>query len=158
MPPKGWKKGITPSIRIVKICPNCKKEFKIYPSIQNKTFCSRKCRTEATTLWDKEGRYHSTGGYIMIPKPGISKPGKLKDLMYEHRAVAENILKRKLDRTEEVHHINGNKQDNRPENLMIIDSISHKSSRSDHFKCICEKCGHINIYIPLEGILLSTIK
>ena len=43
----------------------------------------------------------------------------------EHRLVAEQMVGRSLSDAEVVHHINGNKIDNRPENLMILSQSEH---------------------------------
>jgi len=48
-----------------------------------------------------------------------------------HRAIMEEHLGRKLLRTEIIHHINGDKTDNRIENMEIIAQSSHISCHRD---------------------------
>ena len=46
---------------------------------------------------------------------------------YVHRLVVEAQIGRSLRRDEQVHHLNGRKDDNRPENLEVVDCGEHTS-------------------------------
>ena len=112
-----------------KKCITCKISFskKVNVSIKSWSkvmFCSRKCRGEYQSkyLIGKKSSNYKGGtvtkrGYISIYISGKR--------MYEHRHVMEQFLKRKLNVREHVHHINHNKEDNRIENLELIDIQDH---------------------------------
>jgi len=51
-------------------------------------------------------------------------------LNYTHRTVAEKKLGGSIYKGYEVHHINGNKTDNRPSNLTVVSSSKHKQIHS----------------------------
>ena len=104
------------------ICEVCRESFYVKPARlrrYNVRFCSRDCQK---VEWAKEKRKVRSDGYVQVTGNGLNT--------LEHRLVMEAHLGRPLTRTEHVHHINEKRDDNRLENLEIIDIADH--SRHHH--------------------------
>jgi hypothetical protein len=63
---------------------------------------------------EPKARYQYDAGYVLV-RVGKGRKG----LRYEHHVVMERLLGRPLERHEEVHHLNGVRDDNRSENLEL---------------------------------------
>ena len=76
----------------------------------------------------KEGRTRSVDGYIMV-RSKTGSPGKGKGAFYrgEHIVVWEQAHGKPLPKGWVVHHLNGVKDDNRPENLAGMPRHEHHS-------------------------------
>ena len=86
---------------------------------QNKSATCKSCRTdvgEANGNW-KGGRTRHKAGYVMVRVP--DHPRASLGYVFEHILVAEELIGRYLVEGESVHHINGVRDDNRPENLEL---------------------------------------
>lgn len=82
-------------------------------------------------LYKARGKKVEQGdGYMLVycPEYPSAKPN---GYVLEHRLVMANYLGRPLKQEEHVHHINGNKKDNRIENLEIVSNAEH---RKEHWK------------------------
>jgi len=83
---------------------------------------SEKMKGENNPNW-KGGKRKNKNGYIMIHKPNhpfVSASCYIN----QSRLIAEKCLKRYLTIQEVVHHINGIKDDDRPENLYVFTTNS----------------------------------
>jgi hypothetical protein len=109
---------------VVSECLACSKPIKSTPSRIRK-FCSLACRGK---IWRGKGsprfkgsRFRTVAGYIEITHPETGSRVR------EHRYLMEKFLGRTLLPSEDVHHKNGIKDDNRLENLQLLDHGEHST-------------------------------
>lgn len=71
-------------------------------------------------------------GYKMIVREGKG------NRVYLHRYIMEQYLGRKLSRNEHVHHIDGNRSNNKLENLELLTATEHALEHLEHRRT-CKK-------------------
>jgi transposase-like protein len=72
-----------------------------------------------------------------------------KTHVYEHHVIAEEMLNRELRNNEEVHHLDKNRSNNSPDNLLVLDKDQHVKLHSWLDK---------NIIIPKPSYAIRTLK
>ncbi len=105
-----------------KICQNCKgNKANMYARLcWNCYLPTKKTRKVGSRSFTE------VKGYIVVYNPDHPNANH-HGYVLEHRIVMEKKIGRYLESNELVHHINGDKHDNRPENLMIVSRKYHPS-------------------------------
>lgn len=143
---------------IPRTCERCGKDFLARPDHVRDggaRFCSRKCGNQDKGR--KTVHKPNAHGYLRVTFGGKT--------FYEHRLVASAVLGRPLLDTEEVHHVDRNRSDNRPEQLMVlpshaehmrIEAIQHprqKRWHTDYDACIV--CGRSSVKHGSHGLCVT---
>lgn len=97
-------------------CEYCGKPFEKTPKKRRKRFCTVECACK----WKRTRERKTIGkdGYVHVWQ---SDGGSVK----EHIIIMERILGRKLKKGECVHHIDGNRHNNSPDNLQLMTIGEH---------------------------------
>lgn len=107
-------------------CVTCKKDYWVKGAIRRASskFCSKPCQRGIHHPNWKGGRKINSQGYVLIHNPDHRYADK-QGYVREHRLVMEKELGKPIHPRYDVHHINGDKKDNRPENLQVLTSLQH---------------------------------
>lgn len=126
-------------IVIDKICVDCGDRVTVRSSSVKATLRADGTPQGKCNACAKPGQYISTTGYVMLRLP--KHPNATKDgYVPEHRWVKEQQLGRYLERSETVHHIDGNKLNNDPINLQL-----RQGNHGAGVKYQCLDCGSHNV-------------
>jgi len=115
-------------------CKHCGKVDLVQRYYLGRPYCSRKCSSLAISK-KMRGKNHPnwnggktmSHGYVVLSNYHDHPMATKRGHVLEHRLIMSEHIGRPLDKNEDVHHINGDKKDNRIENLELLPHHKHIS-------------------------------
>lgn len=125
---------------VIKNCKVCGKEMRRKPSQGAAETCSRACQTLGRITRPLDRQHNGrparldNSGYVLVWEPLHPNSKPLKGWYQEHRLVVERRIGRYLRSDEAVHHVNEIKDDNRDENLELMDALDHATLSARNYR------------------------
>ena len=106
------------------------------------------------------GKFVDADGYVRVTGMKAHPRANPAGQVYEHILVMEERFGRAITTEEHVHHRNGDKQDNRPENLEVLSATEHRSKHGKeggfaHFDGAVTGKGGVAVYLPKVDRVVS---
>lgn len=115
-------------VKEIRFCKRCNEPFHRKNGNVGAKYCSRLCSLRDLNTLEHQAKAGKVGGAIKKSRRGIftKTTSYIKEEgVHQHRIVMEKKLGRKLNRGEIVHHKDGNKHNNDPENLQVMTQSEH---------------------------------
>ncbi len=143
--PDGWteagnlKLGDTILSNGTQVCPSCKTTDNLITYKYSKFlgFCKKCMYRNMRKNTIEDGKYVDLDGYVRVSGCQDHHRAGRGGFVYEHILVMEAHLNRAIKPPEQIHHINGNRADNRVENLEVITVSLHHIKHSKHLNLGC---------------------